>query len=176
MSTKTEKKIQLPIGNVITEAGNKLAPRRRRVRFYSGPETFTEQAHKNDCDINQIVERFSGDELLALQGRKPALYGDFSDPADLQKSLDIVRHANEQFDGLPSAVRKEYDNDPIRFLNAVQDPKNQKKLLELGVLKKPVKIDPPASRADIKELKEALSPPKSNPRRGAEDPKGSGDT
>lgn len=164
MSVKTEKKNPTPSGVIITSEPNELSPQRRRVRFFCGEEQITEQSHKDDCDINLIIERFDGDELAALQKKQPALYGDFSNAPDYQESLDIVRNANDQFAGLPSKVRKEFDNDPYKFLAFASDAANAERMVDLGLaVKRPI-IDPPASKGDIENLSKVLSPSKSGSR------------
>lgn len=159
MSEKKEKKIETPIGVVRTKAPNALSPRRVRVQLHTGPG-LTEQSHKDDCDINLIIKKFAGDDLRQLQSNKPALYGDFASAPSFEESLQIVIRANEQFAGLPSKVRKEFDNNPQAFLEFASNPKNGERLVELGLAKKPAIIDPPASRGDIEKLSKAISSPK----------------
>lgn len=158
MSAKNEKKIEQPNGKVLESAPNALSPRRVRVKMYFSEPTLTEQSHKDECDINQVVAKYSGDELRELMDKRPALYGDFTSAPGYKEALDIVQHAKEQFDALPSKVRAEFNNNPADFLKFAEKPENKNRLLELGLAEKRAKIDPPASRADIEKLGEKLSP------------------
>jgi hypothetical protein len=39
------------------------------------------------------------------------------------------------FEGLPSEIRKEFGHDPSKFLQYVQDPKNEEELAKRGILR-----------------------------------------
>lgn len=173
MSPKSENKIEKPNGPVFEPAPNALSPRRIRVKMCFSEPSLTEQAHKDDCDINKIVKKYSADELREIMADRPALFGDFTAAPDYKQALDIVQHANEQFAALPSNVRKEFDNNPLNFLAFAENAQNAERMVELGLaIKRPI-IDPPASRADIEKLGEKLSPKgKSQPAGG---PKGESD-
>jgi len=155
---ENEKKIEPPPGVIISFAPTKQFPKRKRVQLFTGSESPTEQAHKDDCDINQVVAKYSGDELRALMNNRPAIFADLVSAPSYQQSLDIVRNAEEQFNALPSKVRKEFDNDPRAFLAFVEQPKNAQKLIDLGLATKRAEEDPPASRKDINRLIDVLTP------------------
>jgi phage internal scaffolding protein len=96
-----------------------------------------------DCDINQIMKKFKATgELPRMVEANPA-YGDFSDIPPYQEALERVRFAEQQFAGLPAAVRKRFGNDPAEFLAAASDPRSGPLLLELGLAEQRVK---PATR------------------------------
>lgn len=155
-----EKKIEVPNGTVVTPAPNALVPQRRRVQLHTGTECLVEQAHKADCDINNIIARFSGDELRAFIQQDPGAYQDLSNAVDLKTAMDTVIESERLFDALPSAVRKKFNNNPIEFLEFAQDKKNGKAMVDMGLAIERPKIDPPASRSDIEKLGKALSPNK----------------
>ena len=47
--------------------------------------------------------------------------------------MNIVLKADEMFNDLPSRARRHFDNDPAKFLDFVQDPKNHEQLVDLGL-------------------------------------------
>lgn len=159
MSDKKEKKIETANAVEIKAQPNKLSPHRRRVLLHCG-KGLTEQAHKDDCDINQIVAKYSRNELKELLVDRPAFYADLSSAPDFLESMNIVVRAQEQFDALPSSVRKEFDNDPAKFLAFAEDSKNAEKMVSLGLAQKRPINDPPASRSDIEKLTKVVSHPK----------------
>lgn len=60
-------------------------------------------------------------------------YGDFSDPVSYQDSLNLVLFAQQQFEALDSRVRERFLNDPARFLEFTNDPKNMDEMIQLGL-------------------------------------------
>nr|QJB20534.1 MAG: internal scaffolding protein [Microvirus sp.] len=142
------KKIEPASPVTISKAPNALSKYRRRVQLHTGPG-LTEQAHKDDCDINQIVEKYSSDELNMLRTGKDGVYGDFTQAGKYQEATETLRHANERFESLPSQVRAAFDNDPRRFLAFVEEPRNKKYLVELG-------LGTLADKDPIESLTEAL--------------------
>ena len=62
-----------------------------------------------------------------------ARYGDFSQVTDYQNSLNVVKHAQDQFAALSSTVRKRFDNDPAKFLEFATDPSNLSEMVSLGL-------------------------------------------
>lgn len=96
--------------------------------------TLTQQQFKDDADINIIVERFGITGRVPENPRIPA-YGDFTGISDYRTALHAIRDADEAFMALPGMVRKEFDNDPQRYLEAFYDPSKEDRLRELGLLK-----------------------------------------
>jgi phage internal scaffolding protein len=54
---------------------------------------------------------------------------------DYQDAMNTVAAANSMFEGLPSAIRNQFDNDPAKFINFVDDEANADKLVEMGLVK-----------------------------------------
>lgn len=97
-----------------------------------GGESLTKQEFKDECDINRIMARALRHGVLPQQSTG-ALYGDFSEVGDYQQAQDILLHARQQFEALPSAVRDRFQNDPAQMLAFVADPKNKPELRKLGL-------------------------------------------
>lgn len=98
----------------------------------SGDPGQTDQSQKDDCDVNVIVDRFMKTGVMPNMEGNP-IYGDFASVPDYQNALDLVARAQEQFDGLDAKTRKRFDNDPLAFLDFVNDPKNTKEMIDLGL-------------------------------------------
>lgn len=123
-------------------------------------KSLTKQAHKAECDINNIMKRFEKTGMLEHANTFKGQYGDFTDvPQSYQDALEQVREAEGMFMTLPAKARKRFENNPGAFLGFVQDPTNREEMIELGLLKP----DPPAV--------EPLEPPSTPP---AGDPPGTG--
>lgn len=97
-----------------------------------GP-SLTKQCFRDESDINNILKRFERTGVLPEMIRQNPQYGDFTDVPSYQESLDIVMKAEEQFLSLDAKLRREFDNDPVKFLEFVNDPSNAKRMVELGL-------------------------------------------
>lgn len=113
----------------------------------------TRQEYADDCDINKLLERYEKAGIYDIYNPRPENYLDVSNVPDLQESLNVLRKAEEAFMSLPAATRREFDNDPIRFVEFAQDEKNVEKMREWKLAApapeepKPVKVEmvnPPA--------------------------------
>jgi len=104
--------------------------RRTQIKF---PKTgMTKQMHKQECDINFIMQKFQKTGVLDHLNKYKSTYG-FCTSTDLHESLNIINTAQEMFDDLPSKARNKFENDPGQFLDFVQDPENKEKLFDLGL-------------------------------------------
>ena len=124
------------------EEGN---PIRRQVGCdCTGDKIRTEQAHKEQQDINNIVHRHGIDLITKVALLKSAEY-QFDDMFgnDFQEAMEITTKAQQTFDNLPSAIRKQFDNSPAMFLDYVQNPDNQESLVEMGLANPPTSPPPP---------------------------------
>lgn len=108
----------------------------------------TKQAFKKDCDINYIMQKYEKTGVVEHLSRYNGQYGDFSDVQDYHSSLNQVIAADEMFMTLPAGVRKEFDNDPGKFLDFVGDPKNEDRMVELGLAHRRVPESTPVKDAE----------------------------
>lgn len=109
--------------------------RRRRVQLDCGDQVITKQSHKEECDIHNILRQYSRTGVIEHIARGKASYDELPDPIDYQQALNIQLHASEVFGQLPAAVRDSFRNDPAAFLAAFQDPAQEARLRDLGLLK-----------------------------------------
>lgn len=108
--------------------------------FVSVNPTMTQQGFKDECDINVIMAHYEKNEFL-IDPMTPRtagepLFGDFSDIPDLMTAQNKLIEAQEMFDLLPARIRKDFDNDPVAFVEFCQDPANEEKLRDYGILPK----------------------------------------
>lgn len=96
----------------------------------------TKQQFKDECDINNILRRYEKTGALPNMIKSNPVYGDFSNVADFQDSLELVRFAEEQFAGLSAKLRRRFNNDPAEFLAFCEDPENVEEMVSLGLATK----------------------------------------
>ena len=118
----------------------------------------TDQRFRDETDVNMILARYrvTGDKVvLGLQPSgepiRPPQYGDFSEVGTYQECLEVVMNAQEQFDALPAAVRKEVGNTPEGMLQFISNPDNYDRGVELGIFEKRVEVVDNVGIGDIVE-------------------------
>lgn len=117
--------------------------------------TLTQQQFIEDADINTIVERFGLTGQVPQNVRMP-LEGDFTEAVtDYRTALDMIRDADEAFMSMPAQVRKEFDNDPQKFMEFVANPANKDRAKELGLL---VPDAEPAKPLEVRVIPDPVSP------------------
>lgn len=97
------------------------------------------QEFKEQCDINNILKQFKKTGIVQhinAQAQQGA-YEDLPDPMEYQDALNAVMAAEDSFASLPSKVRTRFDNDPTKFLDFMQDPKNAEEMYDLGLATRP---------------------------------------
>jgi len=92
----------------------------------------TRQEFAKECDINNIIKQFTQTGLLPQQNKTPQ-YLDLANLPDLQTSLHIISAANTAFMTLPANVRKEFDNNPVKFANFAVQKENLEQLRKWGL-------------------------------------------
>lgn len=109
--------------------------------------TMTVQSEKDNCDINVIMNRYAtcGTPLPYRTDGVQPVYADVSELGDYMENFQRCKQAEEMFNNLPSALRKELDNNPANLLPFIQDEKNKERCYEYGLLNKPVVEAPKAS-------------------------------
>ncbi len=103
--------------------------------------TRTKQSEAKATNINTIVSQYDRTGLLPTDGRE-ALYADVADAPDYRTALDLIGKADELFMGVPATLRARFDNDPAVFLDWTSDPANRDEMVELGLIEKPVVVEP----------------------------------
>ncbi|WNK13487.1 MAG: internal scaffolding protein [Microvirus sp.] len=106
----------------------------------------TRQEFADECDINVLMQRYETTGVLNAFNMREPQYLDVSDVPDLQASLAMVAAAETAFMTLPAKVRREFDNDPVKFVAFAQDPANLEQMREWD-LAPPAPVGPPVAAA-----------------------------
>lgn len=94
----------------------------------------TKQSFKAECDINNIMAKYQRTGVLDFAAKREPQYGDCTG-VEFQAGMEMIARARGMFEELPSSVRARFENDPVEFLNFVQNPENRAEAKELGLLK-----------------------------------------
>lgn len=94
----------------------------------------TKQEFKESTDVNNIMKRYVKTGILPVC-QQAAIYGDYTDVPSYQDAMQTVILAQEQFERLPSDLRKKLDHDPEKFLAWVEKAED-KELVKYGLMDK----------------------------------------
>ena len=96
--------------------------------------TLTQQHFKEECDINQILEKFNVTGAVPTNVRQP-INQDFIEAIDYQTALNALMEAEASFMEMPAKVRAEFDNDPGKFVQFFEREENRERAVALGLIK-----------------------------------------
>lgn len=104
-------------------------PERKYAMAFDPSEGLTEQSHKAECDINNIMARYTKTGTLEHVRKYEGQYLDL--PADdFQTAQQKVADAKTMFEELPSQVRRHFGNDTSQFLEFCVNHENPAAVLE----------------------------------------------
>jgi len=117
-----------------------------RPKTVNKEPSMTDQSQAAATDINNIVKQYlkTGDE--AYLKRRAGQYADLTQIGDLAESLTQIELANEAFMELPSDLRLKLGNDPVQFIEWINDPQNVDEAVKHGFLVKREIIEDSTSR------------------------------
>jgi len=105
------------------------------------------QSDRETTNINSIIAQHQATGIYPGVTRQNPLYGDFTGPMDLATHQARVISAREHFEALPAEIRKACDNDPVVFMEMVQDDNGLKLLTDLGLIVSEEPETPPSEPA-----------------------------
>ncbi len=95
--------------------------------------TRAQQHHRDECDINVILERFGKTGHLPVNAIS-GTYGDFSGVHDYHTALNAIIASESEFAALPAQIRNRFQNDPSNLIEFLDDPRNKAEAESLGLL------------------------------------------
>lgn len=105
-----------------------------------------QQHFKDECDINLIFAKYQQTgEPLPEPGGKYDETGEYLAYNDYRRNLEMIIEADNEFMALPARVRKYYDNDPAKYLEAVYS--KDASIYDLGIAVKPPVLEPKTGEA-----------------------------
>lgn len=123
---------------------------------FEGTESRTEQSHKNECDINNIISKYDRTGLVTHRNEYRGQYG-FASQQTFEDAMLVVARAQSMFNDLPAKVRDRFNHDPGQFLKFVQDDKNADELVKMGLATNKDDIASKTPQIDPAELRQALT-------------------
>lgn len=102
--------------------------------FSSDQPSKVQEQFADACQTDTIIRKYN------MMGVNPFIAAGGSQYLDTTQVPSFVAAQNAQvkvkeyFEGLPSDIRLEFNNDPMQFAEVVSDPRNAEYLREIGVL------------------------------------------
>jgi phage internal scaffolding protein len=91
------------------------------------------QEFKDECDINNIVASYFDGDMPTHLSTLQAGYGDFTKIQDYAQAQNLIKDAQNAFNAYPAEIRKRFNNDPGEMIKFLEDNKNNKEAVELGL-------------------------------------------
>jgi len=95
--------------------------------------TRAQQHHKDECDINVILERFGKTGQVPVNAIS-GTYGDFSGVHDYHTAMNALIAAETEFAALPAQIRNKFANDPSNLVQFLDNPDNRAEAEKLGLV------------------------------------------
>ena len=118
-------------------------------------DALTEQHHKDQCDIGRILSSYDKTGVLSHVNASEAQYGDISGD-QYQDMLFKVSAVNSAFEGLPSEIRNEFDNDASKYLEFMSNEENMERAVELGLVEAPQIVGDKTAEAVVETAETAV--------------------
>lgn len=104
----------------------------------------THQDSKDECDINYMMSQYQSTGQINTRKDQPQ-YIDVSNANDYNDAINNIENANRAFMSLPAKLRKQFNNDPAEFLEAIDTGEAEQVLRDAGLtLTQPATEPPPA--------------------------------
>lgn len=116
----------------------------KAVDFVDDTPSMTRQEFKDECDVNMLMKRYQKTGVLPMFGvdRQPQ-YLRLADVPDFHSAMNLLVEAEGAFMRLPAVVRKEFDNDAVRFVEFAELPESIEQLRKWGLAPPPEVVEAP---------------------------------
>lgn len=102
--------------------------------FSSEMESRVQEQFADACQTDTIIRKYNSMGVNPFISAGGSQYLDTTQIPDFVCANNAQVKVREYFEGLPSDIRLEFNNDPMQFAEVVSDPQNQDYLREIGVL------------------------------------------
>lgn len=92
----------------------------------------TEQSHKQSCDIHTIMRKYEKTGMVTHLANYSGQYMDMASAPDFQTAQTILAETRSMFETIPARIRADFDNDPGRFLDFIQNRHNREAIANYG--------------------------------------------
>lgn len=102
--------------------------------FSSELDSRVQEQFADACQTDTIIRKYNTMGVNPFIAAGESQYLDTTQIPDFVCAQNAQIKVKEYFEGLPSDVRLEFNNDPMQFAEVVSDPRNADYLREIGIL------------------------------------------
>lgn len=120
-----------------------------KVSLICETPSVTQQCHKAECDIHNILRKYDKTGLITHINNNSASYDDFTSAADYHAAMNVIAEASSAFASLPSELRLQFNNDPGSFMEFIHNDENYDEAVKLGLVRARADLDDAVSVTSI---------------------------
>ena len=102
--------------------------------FSSDQPSAVQEQFADACQTDTIIRKYNMMGINPFIASGDSQYLDTTEIPSFVAAQNAQVKVKEYFEGLPSNIRLEFNNDPMQFAEVVSDPRNADYLREIGVL------------------------------------------
>lgn len=110
----------------------KRQPTTRPQLDFSDSPSRTEQTHKDEVSIHKIMKKYEKTGVVTHVNEHKGQYMDMSGALDYQDAQNLIANAKSMFETVPSHIRRDFDNNPGKFVDFMQDEANRDAIAAYG--------------------------------------------
>lgn len=138
--------------------------RKHSIKFDT--KSKVQQNQKDQADINKIIGRFLGGDMVAGNSAQP-MYADISEVPSYHEMQNHIAYADQQFMKLPSKLRGRFNNKSANLVNFLLDDKNKEEAIKMGFFNAPEEPAKESEEANSEKTPEGSPKPKEEPQKGS---------
>lgn len=109
------------------------SPIREKTKMsFKNSKSLTEQCHKDEVKIQNILGRYRRGLPIPPSGRQP-FYADMVGAPDFYEAQRFLAETASMFEEVPAQVRAYFGNDPGKYLAFISNPDNAEQMKEFGI-------------------------------------------
>lgn len=99
---------------------------------FTGDPGYTEQAHKDEVDIHNIMRKYEKTGVIKHNAAFEGQYMDMTGALDYTDAQNLIAEGKSMFETVPSGIRQDFDNDSSKFVDFMQDENNRSQIEAYG--------------------------------------------
>lgn len=107
--------------------------KRRKVSVdFKDDKGFTEQAHASDVKIQNIMKKYERTGIIEHNAQYGGEYANMVGALDFAEAQRVIADANSMFESVPATIRRDFDNNPAKFVDFMMNEKNREAIQDYG--------------------------------------------
>lgn len=108
-------------------------PKTRPKQSFKDSSGLTEKHHGETVKIQNILKQYQNTGFVSHTAKTQPIYGDMASAPDFYQAQCILAETSSMFEEVPATIRKQFENDPGKYLEFIQNPENKEAMTEMGI-------------------------------------------